>query len=550
MLLIDSTGDDMMKTVKRLSKIFITALFVLALCTAVFASTVDVVLNGAKKGSVTAREVSGRTEIAADELITLLGYQNNADAQGITARSNDKKIELWNNSDVVRVCGNMAMLASPVTFADGHWWIEKKAASDVFNQYNAVTGHSVFNFTNQSITGSVQTTQKIQAAPKIQSVEKIQAAPNSTPATKTAEVKTAWGQPVALKQKPTRRMTVKQLIAERQRRKAQSASKSESVATDSGMSDTDRFLAELEAKNKAAAKTEAAKENIAVAKTQKTQSVKTQETAEKTETAVQPVGTETAAQPNVAEAAAFAASSSVITKEFTGKRPRVVIDAGHGAHDPGAIGHSVREKDINLKAAVSLGNILKQYGAEVFYTRSTDVFLKLQERTAFANKNNADVFVSLHCNSLPKGNDSIRGIEIYLMASPRDKDSLRLAIEENKEVSGAANSVADLEKADKKTRLLLKILGDMQQTNKISESTQLIESLDKALRANKLQLRKVSQAPFFVLRGAGMPAVLIEMGYLSSASDAKKLNNAAYREQLAHSVAQGVVAYIKTHIKL
>jgi len=523
----------------------------LALCTAAFASTVDVVMNGAKKGSITAREMSGRTDIAADELITLLGYRSNGDAQGITVRNNGKKLELWNNSDVVRVCGNMVMLASPVTFADGHWWIEKMVAADVFNQYNAAVGEGVFNFANHSITGSVQTTQKIQSVPAIQPVQRIEAAPKTTQTPKTVVVQTVAVQPVAAQQqKPTRRMTVKQLIAERQRRKAQNASGSETVATGSGMSDTDRFLAELEAKNKSAAKTETAKQSSDAGKAQKTQNVKAQKTAVKTETAVQPVETETAAQPNVAEAAAFAASSGVITKEFTGKRPRVVIDAGHGAHDPGAIGHSVREKDINLKAAITLGNILKQYGAEVFYTRSTDVFLKLQDRTAFANKNNADVFVSLHCNSLPKGNDSVKGIEIYLMASPRDKDSLRLAIEENKEVSGHANSVADLEKADKKTRLLLKILGDMQQTNKISESTQLIESLDKALRANNLQLRKVSQAPFFVLRGAGMPAVLVEMGYLSSTADAKKLNNAAYREQLAQSVAQGIVAYIKTHIKL
>jgi len=528
MLLIGSTGDDMMKTVKRLSQIVVTAIFMLALCTATFASNVDVVLNGAKKGSVTAREMSGRTEIAADELISVLGYQNSGDAQSVVVSNSDKKLELWNNSDVARICGSMAMLSSPVTFADGHWWIEKKSAANVFNQYNAATGQAVFNFAGEYITGSSPSVQKIQAAPKTVSVSKA-----------------VVPQP-AKQQNTTRRMTVKQLIAERQKKKVQPVQNSETAATGSGMSDTDRFLAELEAQNKAAGKADAAKQSSSA---KKTQGIKAEKTAVKTETAVQPAETAAAAQVTEAEPMAVAIPV-VVTKEFTGKRPRVVIDAGHGAHDPGAIGNSVREKDINLKAAVALGNILKQYGAEVFYTRSTDIFLKLQERTAFANTKNADVFVSLHCNSLPKGNNSVKGIEIYLMASPRDKDSLRLAIEENKEVSGAANSVADLEKADKKTRLLLKILGDMQQTNKISESTQLIESLDKSLRSNNLQLRKVSQAPFFVLRGAGMPAVLIEMGYLSNAADARKLNSAAYREQLAQSVAQGVVAYIKTHIKL
>ncbi len=239
-----------------------------------------------------------------------------------------------------------------------------------------------------------------------------------------------------------------------------------------------------------------------------------------------------------------------VKREFKNKRPTVVIDAGHGAHDPGACGHGVREKEINLKAALELGNALKPYGVNVVYTRSTDVFLKLQERTAFANKKNADVFVSLHCNSLPKPNNGINGIEIYLMASPRDKDSLRLAIEENKEISGTANSVADLQRADARTRLLLKILGDMQQNNKISESTQLIEAMHKSIKSRGLQMRKVSQAPFFVLRGAGMPAVLIEMGYLSSASDAERLNNPAYRSRLAAGFAAGIVDYIKTYVKL
>ena len=90
----------------------------------------------------------------------------------------------------------------------------------------------------------------------------------------------------------------------------------------------------------------------------------------------------------------------------------------------------------------------------------------------------------------------------------------------------------------------------MQQNNKINESTQLIESMNKKIKANRLQMRKVSQAPFFVLRGAGMPAVLVEMGYLSSAEDAARLNSASYRERLVSSLAQGIVDYIQTHVKL
>ncbi len=234
-------------------------------------------------------------------------------------------------------------------------------------------------------------------------------------------------------------------------------------------------------------------------------------------------------------------------KPRSGRKPVVVIDAGHGGHDPGAVANKIREKDITLRAATQLAKILKEKGADARLTRSTDVYLKLAERTAFANKNNADVFISLHCNAMPKGKTGVAGFEIYIMALPSDKDAMNLAIVENREISGDAHSAAEIQKADKKTQLLLKILGDMQQNDKIGASTELTEVLHKNAKSAGLPMRKVAQAPFFVLRGAGMPAVLVEMGYLTNATEAKRLNTASYREKICRSLADGIITFIETH---
>lgn len=247
------------------------------------------------------------------------------------------------------------------------------------------------------------------------------------------------------------------------------------------------------------------------------------------------------------EAQAPAKAAPPAPKPRAGRKPIVVIDAGHGGHDPGAVANKIREKDINLRAATQLAKILKEKGVDARLTRSTDVYLKLAERTAFANKNNADVFISLHCNSMPKGKSGVAGFEIYIMALPSDKDAMNLAIVENREISGDAHSAAEIQKADKKTQLLLKILGDMQQNDKIGASTELTEVLHANAKKSGLPMRKVAQAPFFVLRGAGMPAVLVEMGYLTNAAEAKRLNTAAYREKMCRSLAEGIITFIETH---
>jgi N-acetylmuramoyl-L-alanine amidase len=206
------------------------------------------------------------------------------------------------------------------------------------------------------------------------------------------------------------------------------------------------------------------------------------------------------------------------------------------------VANGLREKDINLKVALLMSNILRKQGLEVVLTRSTDVYLKLAERTNIAVRKNADVFVSLHCNALPKGR-SAQGVEIYLMALPSDKHAMELALIENRELVNGGLEKNDA--SDKRTRTLLKILGDMQQNVKITESTSFAEVLYRTGESWKLPMRRVAQAPFYVLRGAAMPSVLVEMGFLTSSAEASKLKNAKYQQQMAEALSAGIVEFLK-----
>jgi len=219
----------------------------------------------------------------------------------------------------------------------------------------------------------------------------------------------------------------------------------------------------------------------------------------------------------------------------------VVVDAGHGGKDPGAQGNGLREKELNLKVALNLAERLKKKGFTVRLTRDSDFYLKLKERTDLANTADADLFISVHTNALPKGRHA-RGVEIYIMALPTDKDAMDLALFENREL--AEDASASHAAADKRTQLLLKILGDMQQNAKISHSMEFAEVLFSSGKKQGLNMRRIAQAPFFVLRGAGMPAVLVEMGYITEGSDAKLLASQGFQDRMAEALAQGAADYL------
>lgn len=220
----------------------------------------------------------------------------------------------------------------------------------------------------------------------------------------------------------------------------------------------------------------------------------------------------------------------------------IVLDPGHGGKDPGAVANGLREKDLNLQIAKRLRDYLKEQGCRVRLTREDDRYLKLSERTALANQWGADVFVSVHINALPAGRHA-RGVEIYLMALPSDKDAMQLALIENKDLeNGDSSGSASL--SDRRTRMLLQILGDMQQNAKINESTGLAEAMFTRGRSGGLPMRRVAQAPFYVLRGAGMPSVLLELGFITEKSEAWKLRDSAYQDKLARNLAAGIVQYV------
>jgi N-acetylmuramoyl-L-alanine amidase len=211
----------------------------------------------------------------------------------------------------------------------------------------------------------------------------------------------------------------------------------------------------------------------------------------------------------------------------------IMIDPGHGGKDPGAQGlGGLVEKNVNLRFARILGKMLEDHGFQVLYTRTKDVFIPLEERTAMANAKKADLFVSLHCNA--HGDAKSSGLEIYSLNLASTEDAVRVAAREN---AVSAKTISDLQL----------ILTDLMLNTKMKESRDLAKTVqDKALGSVsrwKTRDRGTHEAPFYVLMGARMPAVLVEMGYITNPDDAKRLSSDKYLEALAQGMVSGLVAY-------
>ncbi|MBW6521258.1 MAG: N-acetylmuramoyl-L-alanine amidase [Desulfoarculaceae bacterium] len=218
---------------------------------------------------------------------------------------------------------------------------------------------------------------------------------------------------------------------------------------------------------------------------------------------------------------------------------RIVLDPGHGGKDPGATAFGIQEKDIVLLVAKKLADRLKkELGCEVILTRDKDVFISLEERTAIANANSADLFISLHLNAHPSR--KVHGFETYYLNLTSDTDAIRVAALEN---ATSTHQLSDLQN----------ILSEIMQTSKIDESSRLAHNVQNALFSG-LSNRKipqvknlgVKQAPFYVLIGAEMPAILIEMAFISNKTDAGQVKKAGYQDALAAEIVQGVQRYIRT----
>jgi N-acetylmuramoyl-L-alanine amidase len=217
----------------------------------------------------------------------------------------------------------------------------------------------------------------------------------------------------------------------------------------------------------------------------------------------------------------------------------IVLDAGHGGHDPGATGPTgVAEKDVVLDITRRVARLVgENLGVKVALTRSTDVFVPLRERTNFANKQRADLFVSIHANAHPRAVSE--GVETYFLSSEAsDTDARQVAASENGVVQ--LESPASRAKGD----LLKSILWDLAQSEFQQESSFMAETvLDSMTRSLSLVNRGVKQAGFYVLGGAAMPAILIEIGFLTNPKEEKKLATPAHREAVARAIYAGLSEY-------
>jgi len=215
----------------------------------------------------------------------------------------------------------------------------------------------------------------------------------------------------------------------------------------------------------------------------------------------------------------------------------IVIDAGHGGHDPGTIGRSgLQEKDLVLDVAIRLERLVrKELGADVVMTRSTDVFIPLEERTAIANAKGADLFLSIHANA--SRNPRARGIETYFLNFARSSHAEAVAARENAISEATLKDLQGLVKA-------------ITLNTKIDESRDFASSVQEAMVAGVRRLhtvpdRGVHTAPFYVLIGANMPAVLAEIAFVSNPEDERRLRTPDYRDTLAHSLLRGVKSYLE-----
>lgn len=221
------------------------------------------------------------------------------------------------------------------------------------------------------------------------------------------------------------------------------------------------------------------------------------------------------------------------------KIKKVVVDAGHGGNDPGAMGRTgLREKDVNLDIAKRLALLLQSEGVDVVMTRSNDKFIPLGARVRIANRAKADLFISVHSNA--NRARSLNGFEVYYVASSLN-DSKRALF-------AAQNASLNLENASLASRSieLKAILWDMIYAYDRAESIQLARDICRSVENNMdVRVIGVKDARYEVLRGSRIPAVLIETGFVSNANEERLLKNGYYRQKIAESIMAGIVDYAR-----
>jgi N-acetylmuramoyl-L-alanine amidase len=248
-------------------------------------------------------------------------------------------------------------------------------------------------------------------------------------------------------------------------------------------------------------------------------------------------GDQEAADVEVREASPTASGDRSLIRALGLKIGKIVIDPGHGGHDTGTIGpNGLEEKDLVLEVGLKLGKLLEsRLGAEVVYTRKDDTFVPLETRTAIANQQRADLFISIHANS--SHDPDARGVETYYLNFTSSPDALEVAAREN---AVSEKSIFELQDLVKKIALKEKI----EESHEFAADVQ--ESLHSglALKSPGIRDRGVKKAPFIVLIGANMPSILAEISFVSNPGDEKRLETSEYRKRIAESLYKGIAKYV------
>lgn len=238
-----------------------------------------------------------------------------------------------------------------------------------------------------------------------------------------------------------------------------------------------------------------------------------------------------------------AAATQIKQQKEKWKLDVIVLDPGHGGHDPGTIGViGTREKDITLGISLKLGTLIERYlpDVRVVHTRKTDRFVELFRRGQIANEAGGKLFISIHCNSTEKKPSNANGFEIYLLRPGKTEDAIRIAEKENEVVKLEKNYEARYQELNQENFIIL----TMAQSAYVKQSERFAELLEETMSAEmEAQRQPVRQAGFYVLVGASMPNVLIEAGYLSNPKEEKFLRSPEGQQKIAEAILKALQRY-------
>jgi N-acetylmuramoyl-L-alanine amidase len=237
----------------------------------------------------------------------------------------------------------------------------------------------------------------------------------------------------------------------------------------------------------------------------------------------------------------FARPSETRAAQTAGPLRTIVLDAGHGGHDSGAIGPGgLMEKELVLEVTKRVARLLEErLAVKVLLSRDGDHFVTLKDRTSFANRAGADLFVSIHANAHRVA--ASEGVEVYFLSSEATDNAAR-------QLAAAENSVVQLEKPAAgragRAEIVRTMLWDLAQAEFQNESSRLAETvLDSMTQALRIPTRGVKQAGFYVLGGAAMPAILVEIGFVTNPKEERRLKESKYREEIARAIFSGLADY-------